>query len=320
MMKPTDFDSLNLPSTADDDLRIGSYIRRESSDEKAAIIGFNSDEGVKRNNGRLGAAASPNLIRSAFYRMTPDPAVWKSYTALLSSVNDYGSIDANSMELADAQIMLGKSVAKTLESGSIPVILGGGHETSYGHFLGYAENNMPVSIINWDAHADVRELKDSKPHSGSPFRQALEHNSGLCQSYTVAGLKRQSLSRAHLDYLKEKIPGRRAAYYFKGELSKRIIGNIYDRAKGNVMVTMDMDALSQSIAPGVSAPNPDGIPLPLWLHAAYCAGITPGVKSFDLVEMNPNYDTDGQTARIAALTLWHFFKGLALRPAVKPSP
>ena len=31
--------------------------------------------------------------------------------------------------------------------------------------------------------------------------------------------------------------------------------------------------------------------------------------------MNPRYDTDGHTARIAALTLWHFFKGLSERRA-----
>ncbi len=313
MMKSTDFDSLNLPEAAPDDLRIGSYIQTKDEDQKITILGFASDAGVKLNNGRPGAAIAPNLIRSAFYRMTPDPAVWKSYTALLATAHDAGTIDANSANLEAAQQELGKNVAALLQKGQFPIILGGGHETSYGHFLGYVDSNRPVSIINWDAHADVRELKDGKGHSGSPFRQALEHESGLCKSYIVGGLKRQSTSKAHLDYLKEKIPSHRAAYYFKGELSKRIIGNIYDRAEGDVMVTMDMDALSQSVAPGVSAPNPDGIPLPLWLHAAYCAGISPKVTSFDLVELNPKFDIDGHTTRIAALTLWHFFKGLTLR-------
>ena len=43
------------------------------------------------------------------------------------------------------------------------------------------------------------------------------------------------------------------------------------------MVTMDMDALHQHIAPGVSAPNADGLSPELWLHAARCAGRHPGV-------------------------------------------
>ncbi len=310
---PTDFDSLNLPQTTPDDIRLGALVRAPGGSGRITICGFCSDSGVALNNGRPGAAKAPDSIRSAFYKLTPDPASAVPFEDVMRNTADEGNIFPDSDRLADAQVQLGSYVSGVLEKGKIPVILGGGHETSYGHFLGYVNQNEPVSIINWDAHADIRELKNGKPHSGSPFRQALEHESGLCRSYIVAGLKRQSLSRSHLEYLQKLIPKGRAGYFFKGELNKRIIGNIYERARGNVMVTMDMDALSQHIAPGVSAPNPDGIPLHLWLHAAWCAGVSPKVRSFDLVEMNPKFDTDGHTARIAALTLWHFFKGLALR-------
>jgi formiminoglutamase len=51
----------------------------------------------------------------------------------------------------------------------------------------------------------------------------------------------------------------------------------------------------------------------LWLTAAFQAGACPQVSSADLVEMNPNYDRDGQTARLAALTIWHILRGLSLR-------
>ena len=54
------------------------------------------------------------------------------------------------------------------------------------------------------AHPDVRPLKDGHGHSGSPFRQALEHPSGLCRDYTVAGLNPPAVARAHLDYLAER--------------------------------------------------------------------------------------------------------------------
>jgi len=313
MLLPLNFNLLNLPNTNNDDVRIGDYIKQSSDCSSAAILSFNSDLGVELNNGRKGAATAPDLIRSAFYRMTPDPAVLKTYSEVLKCTADKGSIQANNLQLPEAQSLLGQATADLLRQQTTALILGGGHETSYGHFLGYVANNEPVTIINWDAHADVRELKDGAPHSGSPFRQALEHESGLCTSYIVAGLNRHATSAAHLKYLKDKIPGGRANYFFKGELNKHIIGHIYDRVQGSVMVTMDMDALSQSVAPGVSAPNPDGIALPLWLHAAYCAGLSPKVRSFDLVEMNPLYDIDSQTARIAGLTLWYFFKGRAQR-------
>lgn len=326
MMKPVSLSNLGIPETAPDDIRIGglvSFLEGEaafpaaSSKEpafKVCIIGFESDAGVQRNGGRVGAARAPDLIRSAFYRMTPDPSDSGHFGDLMSRATDFGNLEANAFELSESQKELGAVTGNLLKNNVIPVILGGGHETSFGHFLGYANTGMPVSIINWDAHADVRPLKNGLPHSGSPFFQALEHESGLLQQYTVAGLKRQSTAKAHLDYLHQNMTQGRAKWFFKGELSKRVISNLYDRQKGPVMVTMDMDALSQHIAPGVSAPNPDGMPLGLWLHAAYCAGKHPKVCSFDLAEMNPRFDIDGHTARIAALTLWHFFKGLSNRP------
>ena len=58
----------------------------------------------------------------------------------------------------------------------------------------------------------------------------------------------------------------------------------------------------------------------LWLTAAYQAGLCPQVTSCDLVEMNPNYDRDGQTARLAALTISQLLRGLASRGNVPVRP
>jgi arginase family enzyme len=46
---------------------------------------------------------------------------------------------------------------------------------------------------------------------------------------------------------------------------------------------------------------------------AFVAGTCPAVSSFDIVEINPSFDRDGQSARWAALFLWHFLSGLARR-------
>ncbi|MCH8567163.1 MAG: formimidoylglutamase [Balneolales bacterium] len=312
-MQKNNFKNIYQLSAISNDKRIGDLIYDDSKVKRIALAGFCCDVGVVRNGGRAGAAFAPDYIRKALFKMTPDPVSGDAFSDLMASVEDDGNIivDGNNMEVA--QELLGSWVGRQLEKGILPIILGGGHETSFGHFLGYAATGSKVSILNWDAHADIRENKNSKGHSGSPFRQALEHQSGLCQSYTVAGLKRHSISRVHLDYLEGLVNKQRGGYYFKGELNRRVIDHIYERQQGPVMVTMDLDTLSQQLAPGVSAPNPDGLDLGLWLHAAYCAGKSPKVVSLDLVEMNPKFDTDNHTARIAALTLWHFFRGITER-------
>lgn len=79
------------------------------------------------------------------------------------------------------------------------------------------------------------------------------------------------------------------------------------------MTTFDFDVLDQSEAPGVSAPCADGLSKKILLEAAEMAGENPAVASMDLVEVNPTYDRDGQTQRLAALAIWRFLSGLSRR-------
>ena len=202
--------------------------------------------------------------------------------------------------------LLGAAVRPHLELGRFAIVLGGGHETAYGHFLGY---QRPVSILNWDAHADVRELKEGGGHSGSPFRQALEHPSGRCVGYTVAGIQPHAVSAAHLALVQ-----RRGRAVFRDKLtSSAAVARLYDRVKGPLLVSFDLDAVDGAYAPGVSAPSTNGMPVGLWLEAAFRAGATPAVTSADVVELSPPHDQDGQTARLAALTVWQLLRGLVTR-------
>lgn len=79
------------------------------------------------------------------------------------------------------------------------------------------------------------------------------------------------------------------------------------------MVSFDLDAVDQAYAPGVSAPATGGLDVDVWLHAAFEAGCNPEVASMDVVELNPRFDPDGRTARLAALTVWTFLRGLSER-------
>ena len=84
-------------------------------------------------------------------------------------------------------------------------------------------------------------------------------------------------------------------------------------ARGERMATFCLDAVDQAFAPGVSAPGGGGLEPRLWLHAAETAGRCPDVRSIDVVELNPRFDRDEQTARLAALTVWHFLRGVSQR-------
>src|SRR5262249_20635154 len=139
--------------------------------DRAVIVGFPQDEGVRRNFGRLGAAQGPRAIRSALWRLVTTDCTTGSVLDLARDPPlDIGDIRIGG-SLEHSQESLGIVVSEILQAGAVPVVLGGGHETAYGHYLGYVYANKKVGIINLDAHLDVRPLIDGQGHSGSPFRQ-----------------------------------------------------------------------------------------------------------------------------------------------------
>lgn len=284
---------------------------RLSDDDNPAfvMIGCPVDEGVVRNGGRAGASGAPSLIRTHLEKMTPPPQEDEAFRKLVSFGKDLGDIEPDTME--EMQQNLGDTIAPWLEKGVPVIILGGGHETSYGHYLGYRNAEISHHIINLDAHADVRPLKEGAGHSGSPFRQILKDSTSFCNSYQVMGLQPQATSVDHKKFVEEHS----GQAWFKNDVDEILIKHIYSIRKGNMLTTFDMDAVDQSEAPGVSAPCPYGLSKSLFLIATYMAGKNQDVRSMDLVEVNPEYDRDDQTVRLAALGIWNFLCGLSTRPA-----
>ena len=287
-----------------DDPRLGDWLRGSAlaEDTRVAILGFPSDEGVRRNGGRPGAAQGPPAIREALFKMTPDARDPEPFIALLERAADLGDVPITGTVEAD-QARLGERVGELLAAGVVPIVLGGGHETAFGHFLGYVAAGRRVRALNWDAHADVRPLTDGKAHSGSPFRQMLDHPSGLCTGYTVAGLLPWRVAAAHA-----AVPDR---VVWASDLDTARAEVEVAALDGPTLASFDLDAVDA--APGVSAPGVGGLPVSVWLAAAEACGRSPHVRSVDVVELNPLHDADGRTATLAALTVWHVLRGLAER-------
>ncbi len=298
-----------LPARPDDE-RVGSLLARNAQETaRVALLGFPCDAGVTRNGGRQGAAAAPDRIRHWLYRLTP-PAEEPAFAELLADTIDLGNVCCGD-SLEDDQATLGSVIAELLrdERGIVPIVLGGGHETTFGHFLGYAESKSVVDIVNLDAHADVRPLVDGLGHSGSPFRQAIEHQSSCCRRYAVAGLTPWSTSPDHVTWVREH----GGVAHWSDEVTSDLVRRLYSSDEASILASFDMDAVDVAQAPGVSAPNTCGLDRSVWLDAAYQAGRSPAVRSMDLVEVCPPHDVDEHTARLAALTIWSFLRGVAER-------
>lgn len=309
-------DSHLTPARGEDPRVLDLLQKTTDETTRVVLVGFPTDRGVERNGGRVGAAEGPQEIRSALAKMTLDGRCPEPHRVVLVSTCDLGDI-AISGDLERDQSALGSIVSEQLHAGRRVVVLGGGHETAYGHFLGYCGAGLaPVSIFNLDAHPDVRPTLDGLGHSGSPFRQALEHgDGGGVRDYQVAGLQPSSVAAAHLEYLR----ARQCHFLWAEETTAATIEGLLASLAEPAMVTLDLDAVDAAYAPGVSAPAVGGLAVATLLRAAEVAGRSPAVRSLEVVELNPRFDLDGRTAKLAALAVWRFLSGMAFSAAWRAS-
>jgi formiminoglutamase len=258
-------------------------------------VGFCSDEGVRRNKGRIGSAAAPEAIRQAL-----GPLAFR----LDRDVFDAGDVVVEDGSLEAGQERAGRAVSEMLDAGSLTVLLGGGHETAFASYLGVAGSEAVtggkrLGVLNLDAHFDLRD--EPVPSSGTPFLQMAhaEAAAGRELNYAVVGISEPNNTRALFD-----TAGRLGVKYMLDEdCSAEAVREFVARFLDTVDVlylTIDLDVLPASLAPGVSAPAAYGVPLPV--IGAVCRQVAASGKllHLDVAELNPGFDIDSRTAKVAA--------------------
>jgi formiminoglutamase len=274
---------------------------KEGQDSKIALLGYAVDAGVISNGGRSGAKDGPDSIR----KMLGPLANHVNETTL---VYDYGNIVVEDDDIDAAQLLMRDTIYTCLQENHLPVILGGGHDAAYPHFLGIqkhlATTGQTVGIINFDAHFDLRPLIDGKGHSGSPFFQ-IANQFPNSFNYLVLGIQKASnpktlfetASSLNCNFL--EIEQFNIAHW---HLVKNSITNFIGSVD-KVYVTIDLDGFSSAYAPGVSAPSPLGFTPEIVWKALEEIMQSNKLLSVDIVELNPAYDQDNATARLGARCL-----------------
>lgn len=261
-----------------------------------ALIGWACDEGVRRNKGRPGAAAGPAAIRKAL-----GPLALHFDTAIL----DAGDIAVTDQDLESGQAALGDAVSELLDQHPLVIALGGGHDIAWGTHLGASRSNRMgkgASVINLDAHFDLRTAEH--PTSGTPFRQIAdaEASSRRRLDYSVLGISRTGNTRALFDVAEDL----GVTYLLDVQCAPRHLERVAEtvseiiRRSEVIHLSIDLDVLPAATAPGVSAPAAYGVPLETIEAVCHQIASSGKLALVDVAELNPDFDIDGRTARVAA--------------------
>ncbi|WP_445432311.1 formimidoylglutamase [Chryseobacterium indoltheticum] len=259
------------------------------------LHGFAVDEGVRRNKGRQGAKDAPDVIRK---NMSNFPVIGPDFSLL-----DFGNITCEDGNLENTQNDLAKNVSKVLLKGGKSLVLGGGHEVTFGHYRGVktAFQEQKIGIINFDAHFDNRQPEDGiGASSGTGFWQIAQE--GEINSLHI-GIQRNSntlklFDTAHQFGMK---------YILADELFFENLPSIYERVNelaesvDFLYVTICMDVFNAAIAPGVSASAYNGIFADsAFMHLYRHILKNDKLIALDIAEVNPSFDIQDHTARLAA--------------------
>lgn len=278
-------------------------------DNAVVLLGFCSDEGVRRNSGREGAKAAPDYLRKVLANL---PIHFSENIRLL----DAGNIHTNGYDLESAQQALQWAVTLIKEAGGFPLLIGGGHEITYGHFKGLQSGDRSLGVINIDAHLDMRPLVDGKGNSGTSFYQLNKElfDQGKVLQYLAIGIQEISNTQGLIQYAESQ----GVDIIFAEDIQVDNLQQVKARIDGfvnrvdDLYLTIDMDAFSASFAPGVSAVALGGlIPDNMFYSILKHIYAQPKLISLDIAELNPRFDLDERTARLAANFIFHLFKNIS---------
>ncbi|MGL4767383.1 MAG: formimidoylglutamase [Formosimonas sp.] len=269
-----------------------------SAPNSVALLGFACDAGVARNHGRVGARQGPAALRRALANM---PALAQH------AIVDAGDVVCVDGDLEVAQQQYAQRVTALLGQQLLPIGLGGGHEIAYAAFCGLAEYlaleaSPKIGIINLDAHFDLRG--DAQASSGTPFRQMANDcaQRGWDFNYCCLGVSEFANTAA----LFERANQLKVTWRLDEDMTPRHLPEIHATlsdfmARVDVLYfTLCLDVLPAAVVPAVSAPAPRGVPLEVVEAVLDAIAASGKLKLFDVAELNPTYDMDQQSARVAA--------------------
>ena len=231
-----------------------------------------------------GAAAAPPLIRSAMH--SPAGNNYTENGADLSQLSDAGDLSLSD-DPASARSAIEAGIARVIEDGFRPIVLGGDHSITYPIMRAISKKHRGITILHIDAHGDLYDdFEGDRCSHACPFARIMEERlvSRLVQVgiRTLTPHQREQIKRFGVDCIEMQ--------HYAGGARPKVSGPVY--------LSVDIDGLDPAFAPGVSHREPGGLSVRDVITMIH--GVSGPIVGADVVEFNPAQDLGGVTASVAA--------------------
>ena len=281
--------------------------------KRVAIIGAELDLGA----GRRGVDMGPSAIRYAgLGERLADLGIasedWGNVYTPVRETMDVGDENARFLsEIRKTCERVAEEVRKAADQGLTPLVLGGDHSVAIGTLGGLASAHGPGGVLWFDAHADLNTpaTTPSGAVHGMPLAAALGR-AGVgfeSNSWTLPSVERMALIGARSVDSGERDAIREAgiAVYTISDIDRRGVEPVLDEALERVSgapfvhVSVDLDLVDPSVAPGVGSPVTGGLSYREAHLAMELVAESGLLTSLELVEVNPILDHENATAKLA---------------------
>lgn len=164
-----------------------------------------------------------------------------------------------------------------LKTGKFICMLGGEHSITAPVVRAFGGQFPKLSVLQIDAHADLRESYEGTPHShASAMRRVLE----VCPAVQV-GIRSLSIEEARA------IPSLPTRIFYAKDITGRTdwVDSAVDALSEDVYLTIDIDGLDPSLVPATGTPEPGGLTWYEVLALLRAVAAKRNVVGMDLVEL-----------------------------------
>lgn len=291
-----------------DDPRLLDLFVDHAADADLLLAGVPYDGAVI---GRKGCKDGPTAIREAF-RWVGGHHAGTGASLRGLRIHDLGDAPVVAGDTTKTHRLVQGALAAALARPKPIVVLGGDNSLSYATFRAlHAVHGGKWGVVVLDAHYDLRP-HEGQPTSGTPYRRILEEVPGdpvVGRNLAEVGIRPFANAPSLAAYAKEHgvmvVPMTEVRSKGIAAAARKALATA-GKGVDHLFLSVDIDGLDQAIAPGCSAPGPGGLSFDEAVHLVEAVASDPRCRGMDVVEVAPNLDPTGNTARVAAQLVAHF--------------